>query len=191
MESRTASELLGSLGTLRGPDSPLLFDRAALARRSRITRGPQLLLGPMRFRPVFLDKLGTSVECTDTLTYSTASMARAAQGVSVPFRQEADIRTSRCVKRGRSQFLPLVRWELGLGIPTKPGTQFHGCSAVRSRRRSAAGYLTVLKNNFAGTQAAQMSEGPPLTYFSRSRGTCDVTSAVRRSVRGGARRRAI
>ena len=62
-----------------------------------------------------------------------------------------------------------------------------GRSAVRSRRRSAAGYLTVLKNSFAGTQAAQMSEGPPLTYFSRSRGTCDVTSAVRRSVRGGAR----
>ena len=46
------------------------------------------------------------------------------------------------------------------------------------------GCLTVLKNNFAGTQAAEMSEGPPLTYFSRSRGTCDVTSAVRRSVRG-------
>ena len=62
-----------------------------------------------------------------------------------------------------------------------------GRSAVRSRRRSAAGYLTVLKNNFAGTQAAQMSEDPPLTYFSRSRGTCDVTSAVQRSVRGGAR----
>ena len=58
-----------------------------------------------------------------------------------------------------------------------------GSSAARSRRRSVAGYLTVLKNNFAGTQAAQMSEGPPLTYFNRSRGTCDVTSAVRRSVR--------
>ena len=45
-----------------------------------------------------------------------------------------------------------------------------------------AGYLTVLKNNFAGTQAAEMGEDPPLTYFCRSRGTCDVTSAVRRPV---------
>ena len=49
------------------------------------------------------------------------------------------------------------------------------------------GYPTVLKNNFAGTQAAEMGEDPPLTHFCRYRGTCDVTSAVRRSVRGGAR----
>ena len=48
-------------------------------------------------------------------------------------------------------------------------------NVVRSRLRSAAGYLTVLKNNFAGTQAAEMGEDPPLTYFCRSRGTCDVT----------------
>ena len=40
VESRTASELLGSLGTLKGPDSPLLFDRVPRARCSRITRGP-------------------------------------------------------------------------------------------------------------------------------------------------------
>ena len=53
------------------------------------------------------------------------------------------------------------------------------------------GYPTVLKNNFAGTQAAEMGEDPPLTHFCRYRGTCDVTSAVRRSVRGGARLRAI
>ena len=46
---------------------------------------------------------------------------------------------------------------------------------VRPRRRSVAGCLTVLKNNFAGTQAAEMGEDPPLTYFCRSRGTCDVT----------------
>ena len=52
-----------------------------------------------------------------------------------------------------------------------------GSSAARSRRRSVAGYLTVLKNNFAGTQAAEMGEDPPLTYFCRSRGTCDITSA--------------
>ena len=60
-----------------------------------------------------------------------------------------------------------------------------GRSAVRSRRRSAAGYLTVLKNNFAGTQAAQMSEDPPLTYFCMSRGTCDVTSARTKQRRFG------
>ena len=69
----------------------------------------------MRFRPVFLDKLGTSFECTHSLTYSTASMARAAQGVSGPSRQETEFRTSRCVKRGRSQFLPLISWEIGIG----------------------------------------------------------------------------
>ena len=48
-----------------------------------------------------------------------------------------------------------------------------------------AGCLTVLQNNFAGTQAAEMGEDPPLTYFCRSRGTCDITSAARRSVRPG------
>ena len=49
-----------------------------------------------------------------------------------------------------------------------------------------AGYLTVLKNNFAGTQAAEMGEDPPLTYFCRSRGTCDITSArSKQSRRGG------
>ena len=60
-----------------------------------------------------------------------------------------------------------------------------GRSAVRSRLRSAAGYLTVLKNNFAGTQAAEMSEDPPLTYFCRSRGTCDTTSVRSRQSRLG------
>ena len=54
-----------------------------------------------------------------------------------------------------------------------------------------AGYLIVLKNNFAGTQAAEMNEESPLTYFCRSRGTCDVTLAARWSVRGGARWRAV
>ena len=48
-----------------------------------------------------------------------------------------------------------------------------------------AGYLTVLKNNFAGTQAAEMGEDPPLTYFCRSRGTCDITSAQSRQRRRG------
>jgi hypothetical protein len=38
-------------------------------------------------------------------------------------------------------------------------------NVVCSRRLSAAGYLTVLKNKFAGTQAAEMGEDPPLTYF--------------------------
>ena len=47
------------------------------------------------------------------------------------------------------------------------------------------GYLTVLKNNFAGTQAAEMSEDPPLTYFCRSRGTCDITSARSKQRRRG------
>ena len=37
------------------------------------------------------------------------------------------------------------------------------------------GYLTVLKNNFAGTQAAEMNEESPPTHFCRSRGTCDIT----------------
>ena len=31
------------------------------------------------------------------------------------FREETEFRTSRCVKRGRSQFLPLVSWEIGIG----------------------------------------------------------------------------
>ena len=48
-----------------------------------------------------------------------------------------------------------------------------------------AGYLTVLKNNFAGTQAAEMREDLPLTYFCRSRGTCDVTSVRSRPRRFG------
>ena len=48
-----------------------------------------------------------------------------------------------------------------------------------------AGYLTVLKNNFAGTQAAEMGEDPPLTYFCRSRGTCDITPARSRPRRLG------
>ena len=56
---------------------------------------------------------------------------------------------------------------------------------VCSSWSSAAGYLTVLKNNFAGTQAAEMNEEPPLTYFCRSRGTCDVTSARSRPRRLG------
>ena len=64
-------------------------------------------------------------------------------------------------------------------------------NVVRSLLRSASGSLTVLKNNFAGTQAAEMHEALPLTYLRRSRGTCDVTSAARRSVRGGARGRAL
>jgi len=51
-----------------------------------------------------------------------------------------------------------------------------------------AGYLTVLKNNFAGTQAAEMGEDLPLTYFCRSRGTCcDITSA--RSIEAAPTRR--
>ena len=45
LEFRTACELLGSPGTHNLPESPLLFDRAARVRRSRITRGPRLLLG--------------------------------------------------------------------------------------------------------------------------------------------------
>ena len=56
---------------------------------------------------------------------------------------------------------------------------------VRPRRRSVAGCLTVLKNNFAGTQAAEMGEDPPLTYFCRSRGTCEVTSARSKQRRRG------
>ena len=63
---------------------------------------------------------------------------------------------------------------------TMPEPNGPSAVAARSRRRSVAGYLTVLKNNFAGTQAAEMGEDPPLTCFCRSRGTCDVTSAVRR-----------
>ena len=58
-------------------------------------------------------------------------------------------------------------------------------NVVCSSWSSAAGYLTVLKNNFAGTQAAEMNEEPPLTYFCRSRGTCDVTSARSRPRRLG------
>ena len=46
-----------------------------------------------------------------------------------------------------------------------------------------AGYLTVLKNNFAGTQAAEMGEDPPLTYFCRSRDTHDATSVRSRPSR--------
>ena len=42
-------------------------------------------------------------------------------------------------------------------------------NVVCSSWSSAAGYLTVLKNNFACTQAAEMGEDPPLTYFCRSR----------------------
>ena len=38
-------------------------------------------------------------------------------------------------------------------------------NVVCSSWSSAAGYLTVLKNNFAGTQAPEMGEDPPLTYF--------------------------
>ena len=60
-----------------------------------------------------------------------------------------------------------------------------GRSAVRSRRRSVAGCLIVLKNSFAGTQAAEMSEDPPLTHFCRSRGTCDITPARSRPRRLG------
>ena len=56
-------------------------------------------------------------------------------------------------------------------------------NVVRSRLRSVAGCLIVLKNNFAGTQAAEMNEESPLTYFCRSRGTCDVTSARSRQRR--------
>ena len=48
-----------------------------------------------------------------------------------------------------------------------------------------AGCLIVLKNNFAGTQAAEMGEDLPLTYFCRSRGTCDITSAQSRQRRRG------
>ena len=48
-----------------------------------------------------------------------------------------------------------------------------------------AGCLIVLKNNFAGTQAAEMNEDPPLTCFCRSRGTCDVTSVRSRPRRLG------
>ena len=58
-------------------------------------------------------------------------------------------------------------------------------NVVCSSWSSAAGYLTVLKNNFAGTQAAEMSEDPPLTYFCRSRGTCDATSVRSRQSRLG------
>ena len=60
-----------------------------------------------------------------------------------------------------------------------------GRSAVRSRRRSVAGCLIVLKNNFAGTQAAEMGEESPLTYFCRSRGTCDVISSRSKQRRRG------
>ena len=70
---RTACELLGSPGTHNLPESPLLFDRAARARSSRITRGPRLILGRMRLRPALLDQHRTRVECTHSLTYSTAS----------------------------------------------------------------------------------------------------------------------
>ena len=48
-----------------------------------------------------------------------------------------------------------------------------------------AGYLTVLKNNFAGTQAPEMGEQLPLTYFCRSRGTHDVNSVRSRPRRLG------
>ena len=48
-----------------------------------------------------------------------------------------------------------------------------------------AGCLIVLKNNFAGTQAAEMGEESPLTYFCRSRGTCDVTSSRSKQRRRG------
>ena len=58
-------------------------------------------------------------------------------------------------------------------------------NVVCSSWSSAAGYLTVLKNNFAGTQAPEMGEQLPLTYFCRSRGTCDVTSARSRPRRLG------
>ena len=58
-------------------------------------------------------------------------------------------------------------------------------NVVCSSWSSAAGYLTVLKNNFAGTQAAEMGEDPPLTYFCRSRGTCDITSARSKQRRRG------
>jgi hypothetical protein len=51
--------------------------------------------------------------------------------------------------------------------------------------------LCRVKKDFAGTQAAEMGEELPLTYFCRSRGTCDMTSAARRSVRGGTRWRAV
>ena len=48
-----------------------------------------------------------------------------------------------------------------------------------------AGCLIVLKNNLAGTQAAEMNEDPPLTHFCRSRGTCDITPARSRPRRLG------
>jgi hypothetical protein len=54
-----------------------------------------------------------------------------------------------------------------------------------------AGSLIVLKTMFAHTQATEKGEELPLTYFCRSRGTCDMTSAARRSVRGGTRWRAV
>ena len=58
-------------------------------------------------------------------------------------------------------------------------------NVVCSRWSSAAGYLTVLKNNFAGTQAPEMGEQSPLTYFCRSRGTHDVNSVRSRRRRLG------
>ena len=103
---------------------------------------------------------------------------------------------------GRPVWSSSIRWQRNLVLlvfgPRRPEIQGMDrrrrefqLNVVRSRRRSVAGCLIVLKNNFACTQAAEMGEESPLTYFCRSRGTCDVTSAVRRSVRGGARWRAV
>ena len=77
---------------------------------------------------------------------------------------------------GRSAWSNCTRWSrnlvsLVLRIRRPAVRGMDGCghdvqlNVVRSRRRSVAGCLTVLKNNFAGTQAAEMGEDPPLTYF--------------------------
>ena len=48
-----------------------------------------------------------------------------------------------------------------------------------------AGSLIVPRNNFAGTQAAEMGEDPLLTYFCRCRSTRNFTSARSRPRRLG------
>ena len=111
---------------------------------------------------------------------------------------QCDTRQRHRCRDGRPVWSSSIRWQRNLVLlvfgPRRPEIQGMDrrrrefqLNVVRSRRRSVAGCLTVLKNNFAGTQAAEMNEESPLTYFCRSRGTCDVTSAVRRPVRGGAR----
>ena len=97
---------------------------------------------------------------------------------------------------GRPVWSSSIRWQRNLVLlvfgPRRPEIQGMDrrrrefqLNVVRSRRRSVAGSLIVLKNNFAGTQAAEMGEDPPLTYFCRSRGTCDITSARSKQRRRG------